>query len=136
MPWFRGPWARRCDGIASDGLGCGLYFPLARRPGGRGARPRALLAELEAVAAELVAPVLAFERPEELVLVDGGRSLALGYRRGCIFRRLGKLLLAARDFEIEAQPLPEELAQFAALHEKARAKAIADGLEQIESRLA
>src|SRR5436305_1939653 len=81
-------WTGRRDGIGSY-VSCRGPHGLRRRR----TRLRALLSELVAIAAELVAPILAFERPEHFVLVHGGRGSVLGDRGYRSFRSLGDLLL-------------------------------------------
>src|ERR1700686_1563865 len=85
---------------------------LRRHPRGG---PSAVLAERELVAPQLVAPVLALEGPELLVLVHlrlvAPRARRAGHARGSFAR---KLHLAPGDFVGEAKRLPEELAQLAA----------------------
>src|SRR4051794_35633921 len=124
-------WTGRRDGIGSYGSCRGPHGLRRRRT-----RLRALLSELVAIAAELVAPVLPFEGPEHFVLVDGGRRSMLRRGRYRSVRSLGHLLLASRDLEVEPQALAEELAQLAALEREPRPDPIADRLEQIEPRLA
>src|SRR6266852_4021635 len=112
---------------ATGGRGLGDLRLLHRS--GRGGT-RAAVAEVEPVAAQLVAPVLALERPQLLVVVDLRRRPALrDRRRGG--RRRGQLLLAAGDLEIEAQRLAEQLAQFAPLARQRAPRAFAGTLQQV-----
>src|SRR5207237_4349089 len=91
-------------------------------------RPRAAVADLEPVAAQLVPPVLALERPQLLVVLDlrARPAVRRGARRGFRLRR--QLLLAAGDLESQAQRLGEKLPQLTALGGDGGAGALARGL--------
>src|SRR5207244_1060731 len=120
------PWESRCLRGARRKRRCRLGFASmsgGRGIGGGGGRRRlygdlsllhgrwrrgthAMVAEVEPIAAQLVAPVLALERPHLLVVLDLGRRTVLRGRGGGRGRR-GELLLPAGDLEVEAQRLSE-----------------------------
>src|SRR5205807_7243385 len=120
-----------------DGSAAGLGRHLGRRRSAlrrlRQRRPRmaATLAELVPVAAELVAPVLALERPYLLVVLDLGR-IALRLRRETRLVRGGELLLPAGDLVGEPQRLGEQLAQLGPLRPHPREELAAGAVDQVE----
>src|SRR5262249_36652808 len=100
---------------------------------GRG--PDAAIAQVEAIAAQLVPPVFTLERPLFLVVFDLRPRAALRRRRGR-GRRGRELLLAARDLEVQAQRLAQELAQPAPLGGHGVARALSRARQQVQARRA
>src|SRR5207302_4220701 len=125
----RSGWGGRGVGSRGGGWSSGRNARFLHR---RLRRPYASVAELETIAAQLVTPILALERPELLVVLDFGARPVRHRPRG-IGRLLGQLLLAARDLEVETQRLTEQLAQLAPLQRDGGARAITSALQQVET---
>src|SRR6184192_3510334 len=100
----------------------------------RRARLPAALAELVPVVAQLVAPVLALERPQLFVVRHLRRVLAIDRRQAGLWIQR-EVLLAAGDLVREAQRLSEQLAQLAPLLPESRDQLAAGRIEQRDARL-